>query len=150
MLFKLSSCTHWPLALPFLFLKKWLRYSSHCQVYQPVTLLLLLMRFDMIWWDGEWPAFRCVIKTYCSRALRHRQKNRSCVFMCDRAASEQPLATCWGSQLHYIRNLNPPLLSPSCPCLLLYCCISYVLLTICLLFLLSSVFCPICLKIIQY
>lgn len=35
--------------------------------------------------------------------------------MCDSAADEQPLTTCWRTQLHYIENLNPSLLSPSCP-----------------------------------
>lgn len=32
---------------------------------------VLLMRFDMVWWDGTWPALHCVIKIYRQGALVH-------------------------------------------------------------------------------
>jgi len=43
----------------------------------PLRLLLLhsvvlFMRFDMVWWDGTWPALHCIINIYHWGAHAHR------------------------------------------------------------------------------
>lgn len=53
-------------------------YQIHICLHLIFLLLLflfysfvLLMRFDMVWWDGTWPALHCVIKIYRQGALVH-------------------------------------------------------------------------------
>ena len=86
-----------------------------------LTLLLLLMRFDMVWWDGTWPALHFVIKIYHWGALTHTQNHCCCVRACVRS----DCAAASDSLLGVLTQLpsNSPL-PPSSPCplflLLLY------------------------------
>ena len=83
-------------------------------------LLLLLMRFDMVWWDGTWPALHFVIKIYHWGALTHTKPLLLC--LCVR---EEWLCGKWAASDSLLRVLtqlpsNSPLPPPSpCPLFLL-------------------------------
>lgn len=80
-----------------------------------LTLLLLLMRFDMVWWDGTWPALHFVIKIHHWGALTHTKPLLLCLCVC-----EEWLCGKWAasdSLLGVLTQLpsNSPL-PPSSPC----------------------------------
>lgn len=118
-------------------------YQIHICLHLIFLLLLflfysfvLLMRFDMVWWDGTWPALHCVIKIYRQGALVHTH-TQTCLakYWTDSYACMCVLGlTCsvWQSvRVLDSITLPPPPPSSLCPLIQLpYYCVSSLLLAL--------------------
>lgn len=73
--------------------KHWYDMLTVAFLYLVLPLVLLLMRFDTVWWDGAWPARHCLIRIYHTHSQTNKNTGRVCA-KSDCVASEQHLTAC--------------------------------------------------------